>query len=87
MLYREGQGGNVNIWHCIAYRESKWNPYATGSAGERGIFQIHPVHASWIGSDWWRLYEPAVNTHYAVELYRRAGYSFSPWRSTVAPCY
>ena len=29
----------------IANCESGWNTYATGLAGERGLFQIHPIHA------------------------------------------
>ena len=28
----------------IFYCESQWNTYAIGSAGERGIPQIHPIH-------------------------------------------
>ena len=30
----------------VAYRESGWNPYATGALGERGWYQIHPVHGA-----------------------------------------
>lgn len=79
MVYN-GQAGNWWLWACIADRESGWNPYATGSAGERGIFQIHPVHVSWLGwYKWSQLYDPVTNAWAAVTLYRRAGYSFSPW--------
>lgn len=41
----------------VAYCESGYNRYATGwAAGERGFWQIHPVHPEWEDA-----YDPAVN--------------------------
>ena len=28
----------------VAWCESRWSPNATGGAGERGTFQVHPIH-------------------------------------------
>lgn len=79
-LNRNGGGWAWETWSCIAYRESKWIPTATGAAGERGIFQIHPIHQAWLSDERWAmLYDPEVNTLTAVELYHRAGDSFDPW--------
>lgn len=69
-----------DAWHCIIEHESDWNPNATGLAGERGLTQIHPIHVDWLGWDrWGRMYDPAANIEAAIELYHRAGDSFSPW--------
>lgn len=46
----------------VAYRESRFNPWATGSLGEKGYFQLHPVHGSR------STYDPEGNTEYAYEL-------------------
>jgi hypothetical protein len=73
-------------WHCIISRESDWWPLATGAAGERGLTQIHPVHIAWLGWQRWdQMYNPASNMKAAIELYQRAGFSFSPW-STGGSC-
>ena len=88
VIYREGQGGNWYTWRCIGSRESGWNAGATGRAGERGVFQVHPIHIAWLGWERWsHMYEPEPNTMAAIELYVRAGYSFSPWASTIRSCY
>jgi len=52
---------------------SRW---ARGDAGERGIFQIHPVHFGWL--DERRLYELRYN---AIAAYRlsRGGRDWSHW--------
>ena len=68
---------------CIAWRESRLDPRAVGRAGERGIFQIHPVHRSWLGARWQRLFDPVENARAARELQRRAGWS--PW-TTASLC-
>lgn len=53
-----------------------FSPRALGSAGERGLFQIHPVH---FGSfDKRRLFEPRYNTRAAFRL-SRGGRDWSPW--------
>jgi Lysozyme like domain len=49
---------------------------AQGSAGERGIFQIHPTHFGWI--DERRLWHPAYNAWIAYRL-SRGGRDWSHW--------
>lgn len=66
-------------WDRIITRESGGDPTATGSAGERGLVQIHPIHRSWLGGWWDRMYEPAANAFAAVSLKAQAG-GWSPWR-------
>ena len=64
----------------IAVCESGLNPQATGSALERGIFQIHPVHAvsmTKAGFTWASMYNWKSNVDYAYLLYSWHGWS--PW--------
>ena len=64
----------------IAVCESGLNPQATGSALERGIFQIHPVHAvsmTKVGFTWASMYNWKSNVDYAYLLYSWHGWS--PW--------
>jgi len=64
----------------VAQCESGLNQYATGSAGERGIFQIHPVHAYSMtkhGFTWDSMYQWKSNIDYAYLLY--TWQSWSPW--------
>lgn len=68
---------------CVAWHESRFDPRAVGRAGERGLFQIHPVHRAWLGARWARLFDPAVNASVARQLQRRAGWA--PW-STSSAC-
>ena len=68
---------------CVAWRESRYLPHVTGRAGERGLFQIHPVHRAWLGRRWAHLYEPAANARAARDLQRRAGWG--PW-TTAGAC-
>ena len=49
---------------------------ARGGAGERGLFQIHPVHFGWV--DERRLYEPLYNARIAYRL-SRGGTSWRAW--------
>jgi Lysozyme like domain len=51
-------------------------PRARGSAGERGLFQIHPVHFGWLNER--RLYEPRYNARAAFRL-SRGGRDWSHW--------
>jgi hypothetical protein len=67
---------------CIATLESRLDPRAVGRAGERGLFQIHPVHRRWLGARWSRLFEPVANVRAARDLERRAGWS--PWSTSRA---
>lgn len=56
-----------------------FNPRATGKAAERGIFQLHPVHRSWIEPRWgWdAMYTVRANVEAAWSLYSREGWG--PW--------
>lgn len=60
----------------VARCESRLWPHARGSAGERGIFQIHPVHFGWL--DEGRLWQPWYNAKIAWRL-SRGGTSWGPW--------
>jgi Lysozyme like domain len=53
-----------------------FSPWATGSAGERGIFQIHPVHFGWL--DERRLWIPRYNARIAFRL-SHGGHDWSAW--------
>jgi hypothetical protein len=63
---------------AVASCESNLYRWATGSAGERGLFQIHP---SWFGRrigryvvDADKLYQPWYNAKIAAELVRVSGW-------------
>ena len=62
----------------VAYCETggTLDPLARGRAGERGLFQIHPVHFGWL--DERRLYEPRYNSRIAFRL-SRGGRNWAPW--------
>jgi soluble lytic murein transglycosylase-like protein len=51
--------------------ESGGNPNATGSAGERGLMQIHPLHAD-------STYDPEGNIRAAYRI-SGGGVDFSAW--------
>lgn len=57
-----------------------FNPNALGRAGERGIFQLHPVHRGWIDRlyGWHRMFEPLWNARAAYRL-SRGGTNWRPW--------
>lgn len=63
---------------AVAWCESKLNPVAIGSTGERGLFQVHPIHAyRW--PDFWAAWsDPQRNAEYAYEL-SAGGSNWSPW--------
>lgn len=64
----------------VVYCESRFNPSTVGSAGERGLFQIHPVHIPYLqerGLTWDAMFDPQANIAYAYDLYARAGWG--PW--------
>ena len=52
-----------------------WNPLTVGDAGERGLFQIHPIHFWRFDAD--RLFDPVYNTWAAFQLYQERGWK--PW--------
>ena len=64
----------------VARCESNLDPAATGRAGERGLFQIHPTHRSMIASlgfTWDEMYEVVPNIAVAADIYADEGWS--PW--------
>lgn len=65
-------GAAIRVASC----ESHLYPRAVGAAGERGLFQIHPVHFGWL--DEWRLFEPAYNSRIAYRM-SRGGTDWSAW--------
>jgi soluble lytic murein transglycosylase-like protein len=50
--------------------ESGGNANATGAAGERGLFQVHPIH-------WDSSYDPEANVRAALRI--SGGYSWNAW--------
>lgn len=69
----------------VARCESGFDPRAVGRAGERGIFQIHPIHwrgpkglVRLMGIDPAALFDPVVNTEVAYKL-SRGGTDWSAW--------
>lgn len=60
----------------VARCESHLNPRAVGSAGERGLFQIHPIHFRWAKPR--RLFDPRWNALVAYRL-SRGGTNWSHW--------
>ncbi len=56
---------------AVARCESGWNTNATGSAGERGIWQIHPIHYD-------STYDPVGNAYAALRI-SGGGYNWSAW--------
>lgn len=63
----------------VAWCESNYNPGVVGAAGERGIFQIHPVHIPRLGpyGGWDAMFDPSSNIAYAYALYSSSGWG--PW--------
>lgn len=64
----------------VARCESGLNPGATGAAGERGIFQIHPVNRGYVeslGFTWDQMYQAEPNVIVAATM--RAQYGWGPW--------
>lgn len=65
-------GPSLCAWAvCIAEHESGLNPGAVGRGGERGLFQIHPVHFGRF--DPGSLFDPAYNAAAAYQIYRSSG--------------
>lgn len=60
----------------VARCESRLYPRALGRAGERGLFQIHPVHFGWAQP--WRLFDPVWNSKVAYRL-SRGGTNWRHW--------
>lgn len=65
----------LSVAHC----ESRFVSTAVGGLGERGVFQIHPVHAPKLGpyGGWDAMFNPEANIAFAYDLYSAAGWA--PW--------
>lgn len=69
------------VVECLIARESRGNPYAVGSAGERGLMQVHPITWGYLaryGITPDALFDPATNIRAAYLLYIEAG-GLRPW--------
>ena len=75
---------------CIGFRESTYNPKATGALGERGIMQILldgstvPLILS-VGYTLDQMWEVGPNIHVASEMYRTR--SLQPWLAQRRRCW
>lgn len=56
---------------AVAWCESSWRPDATGAAGERSLWQIHPVHRD-------STYDPVGNARAALRI-SRGGTDWRAW--------
>ncbi len=68
---------------CIVERESGWNPWAIGRAGERGLMQIHPIHFWAYDAD--RLFEIDYNIAVAHDMWTGSGWR--PWLAQEGRCW
>lgn len=65
---------------AVAGCESGWNPTAIGHVGERGLFQVHPVHDwrfRWIFGEEADPFDPHQNAAVALDIWARFGWD--PW--------
>lgn len=63
----------LRVFGCLAWFESRNDPYAVSRTNDRGLWQIHfPLHA-WrsAGRD---IYDPVVNAEVAWDIYRESGW-------------
>ncbi len=84
-------------WFCIVEKEGigRWprrDPIVRGAAGERGSFQIHPVHYAWVdeelldGPDANALYGTIVAQEIAAFHRRKDGSPFYGWLNSARKC-
>ena len=73
-----GAGFTPDTWPrmlALGWCESSWSPNVTGSAFERGIWQIHPIHFD-------STYDPQGNANAAYRI-SSGGYDLSAWSCKV----
>lgn len=66
---REMAEGAFNVIAC----ESKWDTNAIGKAGEKGLLQIHPIHARNMG--YMAFGNEQARFEYAVSLWKVGGWN------------
>lgn len=73
---------------CVIERESHGNPNVIGSAGERSVLQIHPIHASayrrLTGKNLADVNSVLAGQFAYQVLFAERGWQ--PWRNTAGPC-
>ena len=66
--------------YTVIQCESRHDPNEVGELGERGLFQIHPIHA-WRfearGGTWDSAFDPGENAAVAIDIWRERGWT--PW--------
>ena len=66
------------VARCIRANENRsGDPYAIGALGERGDFQIHPVHSWRFKGGFDDAFNRYINTYVAAQIYEEQG--FTPW--------
>lgn len=71
------QGIPWQLLDAVILRESRYDPRATGTSGERGLGQLMPGTAKMLGVAWDSAYDPTANLRgaasYLGQAYKRAG--------------
>lgn len=65
---------------AVAYCESRFHANSVGGVGERGLFQIHPIHTKRIeklGLKFDDMFNPYRNTDVAYNIFKEQGWG--PW--------
>lgn len=75
-IIHEVFGVNAGAALAVAWCESRFDPNEVGDDRERGLFQIHPTHWSWLEPD--LLFDARYNAEMAFEL-SRGGTNWSSW--------
>ena len=75
-VFGQNAGAALAVAHCET--GGTFDPGMVGAAGERGLFQIHPIHFSKLDAD--RLYEPRYNAEVAYGM-SAGGTDWGPWRN------
>ena len=64
----EAQGVDLALVLAVIQKESSFDPKTHSSAGAKGLMQLMPATAKWLGlKDTSKLYTPAVNIKYGVK--------------------
>jgi hypothetical protein len=79
VVFDTGHGDQWATWDAIAWRESRYDPYAISWTGCcYGIFQEHSTYWGWLWSHFGGVWSDEItNTLAAMYIYDRHG--FGPW--------